>query len=86
MDVIFADPPYALGVESDLLDACAPAVIEGGLFVLQHPRRWEPPAPLRGWRLLRPRRFGDTVIDFFVREDTPDGASTTSDGVVSRDV
>jgi 16S rRNA (guanine966-N2)-methyltransferase len=85
-DIVLADPPYALGVESQLLAACAGVVVAGGTLVLQHHRRWQPPDGDPGWRRRRERRFGDTVLDFFVREEAGHGGDATPDGAVPRNV
>ena len=86
-DVVLADPPYALGVEAALLAACGGVLVPGGVLVLQHHRRWQAsPAALGGWRSLRARRFGDTVIDFFVREESTHGGDATQNGAVSGDI
>jgi 16S rRNA (guanine966-N2)-methyltransferase len=85
-DLVLADPPYALAVETALVAAGVTAVAPGGTLVLQHARRWQAPPPPDGWRLLRPRRFGDTVIDFFVREESAHGRDTPPHGAVPGDV
>jgi len=81
-DVMLADPPYALGAEDGLLQAARDRVVPGGWLVLQHGKQWQAPAELPGWQRGRPRRFGDTTIEFFVREEAGDGA----DGALSGDV
>lgn len=82
-DVVLADPPYAHGAESALLAAARQRVAPGGWLVLQHGRQWEAPAAPPGWRRQRPRRFGATTIEFFVREEARDGEP---DGTVPGDV
>jgi 16S rRNA (guanine(966)-N(2))-methyltransferase RsmD len=68
-DLILADPPYDAGVEAVLLGAArGPLLGPGGCFVLQHSRRWTAPRDLPDLALWRSKRFGDTVVDFFVRE------------------
>lgn len=84
-DLVLADPPYALGVETALVAACEMALAPGGILVVQHHRRWQAP-PAAGWQRLRERRFRDTVIDFFVREESGHGADTAPDGAVPRDL
>jgi 16S rRNA (guanine(966)-N(2))-methyltransferase RsmD len=85
-DLVLADPPYALGVETALLERCGDVLAPGGTLVLQHHRRWQAPARLAGWTPLRARRFGDTVIDFFAREESGDGRDATPDGAVPGDL
>lgn len=82
-DVLLADPPYALGAEDALLAAARRAVAPGGWFVLQHGTQWQAPEAPPGWRRERPRPFGATTIEFFVREEAGDGEP---DGAVSGDV
>lgn len=69
-DVVLADPPYDCGAEDALLAAWPPrAPSPGGCLVLQHRRSWvlqAVPVPLKPWRS---KRFGDTVVDFLVREE-----------------
>jgi 16S rRNA (guanine(966)-N(2))-methyltransferase RsmD len=85
-DLVLADPPYALGVESALLERSGDVLVPGGMLVLQHHRRWQAPAGLAGWTRLRARRFGDTVIDFFAREESGDGRDATPDGALPGDL
>jgi len=74
-DIVIADPPYALGVEDQLLESAAAKTSGQGWFVLQHGKQWAAPDSAPGWSRLRPRRFGVTVIDFFLREERGDGGS-----------
>jgi 16S rRNA (guanine(966)-N(2))-methyltransferase RsmD len=85
-DLVLADPPYALGVESALLERSGDVLVPGGMLVLQHHRRWQAPDGLAGWTRLRARRFGDTVIDFFAREESGDGRDATPDGALPGDL
>jgi 16S rRNA (guanine966-N2)-methyltransferase len=85
-DLVFADPPYDLGVETALLDAArGPALRPGGCFVLQHARRWQVPAALAGFRIGIGRRFGATQLDFFWREEES-GDRSTAHGALPGDV
>lgn len=68
-DVVLADPPYAAEVEAAVLAGAAGALGPAGVLVLQHPRRWQAPDEPAGFRTWRTKRFGDTTIDFFVREE-----------------
>jgi 16S rRNA (guanine966-N2)-methyltransferase len=68
-DLVLADPPYAVAAEAAVLAGAAPALRPGGVLVLQHPRRFAAPPDPAGFRTWRSKRFGDTVIDFFVREE-----------------
>ncbi len=82
-DIVIADPPYALGVEDRLLGSAAAHTGVEGWFVLQHGKQWAAPDSAPGWSRQRPRRFGVTVIDFFLREERGDGGP---DGAVPGDV
>jgi 16S rRNA (guanine(966)-N(2))-methyltransferase RsmD len=70
-DLVFADPPYA-DVRGDApavraLAALAPTVMsDGGILVLEHAERDEPPA-IEGLGLEETRRYGDTSLSFYRR-------------------
>ena len=83
-DVVLADPPYDAGLEEPLLQALEQA--RPGWFVLQHGRVWRLTHLPAGYRLFRSRRFGDTVVDFLVREEAADGGAQTQGGAVPGDV
>lgn len=86
-DVVLADPPYAAGVETALLEAArSPGLRPGGCLVLQHARRWVAPSPVPGFQTGQARRFGDTVLDFFWREEETLGGTNGPDGPLSRDI
>jgi 16S rRNA (guanine966-N2)-methyltransferase len=71
-DVVLADPPYAAGAESALVEAVGAVLRPGGWCALQHDARIEVPAAA-GLRAYAARRFGSTVVDFFWRaEDVHD--------------
>jgi 16S rRNA (guanine966-N2)-methyltransferase len=85
-DLILADPPYDAGLEADTLAALSPAALApGGCFVLQHRRSWSLRPP-EGWRSFRSKRFGDTVVDFLVREEAADGGSSRPGGALPGDL
>jgi 16S rRNA (guanine966-N2)-methyltransferase len=69
-DVVLADPPYEQGLDQATLEAISAHDLLRleGLVVLEHSRRDEPKAP-SGLTLLKSRRFGDTVISVFRREE-----------------
>jgi 16S rRNA (guanine966-N2)-methyltransferase len=66
-DLVLADPPYAAAVEDALLRAvcriCPP------LFVFQHHRSWQPTEIPGGFARVRVQRFGETVVDYFERQE-----------------
>jgi 16S rRNA (guanine966-N2)-methyltransferase len=54
VDVAFADPPYAFAGWDDLLTR-----LDAALVVVESDRSIEPPD---GWRVLRSKRYGTTVV------------------------
>ncbi len=74
-DLVFADPPFALPVDSPAHPAVllangtlARAVAPGGFFVVELPQ--EPPPASPSWELLRNRRYGQACVALYRR--TPD--------------
>ena len=71
-DLVFADPPFALGPDENahpvrLLEGAdlARCVASGGLFVVELPV--EPPTGNASWELLRNRRYGQAWVAFYRR-------------------
>jgi 16S rRNA (guanine966-N2)-methyltransferase len=85
-DLVLADPPYAAGLGADLLAVAGAALRPRGWFVLQQACRAAVTAAPAGLRVWRPRRFGDTRIDFFCREEDGLDASGAPDGALPGDV
>jgi 16S rRNA (guanine966-N2)-methyltransferase len=54
VDLAFADPPYAFAAWPDLLTR-----VDAGLVVIESDREVPPP---EGWRVLRQKRYGTTVV------------------------
>jgi 16S rRNA (guanine966-N2)-methyltransferase len=75
-DLVFLDPPYA----SDRLAAALSALVElallapGALVVAESDRR-HPPGPVEGLAAIDERRYGDTLITWFV----PRGPAAATD-------
>lgn len=71
-DVVFADPPYELAGDrawiERLLGAIAPVSRIGGVCVIEHSVRGEPPEAA-GWLSLRRRTYGETALSFLERAD-----------------
>lgn len=70
-DIIFADPPYEGGYVAktlNLLRRGYSILRDSGLFVLQHSVREEPEGDLAPFVLERRRRYGETVVSFFIEE------------------
>ena len=85
-DLVFADPPYADGVESKLLARIAPITTVGGIVVVQHDRRWvaaERSGPLRHFRRLQ---CGATVLDCFAHEEAAHEEPGAPDGSLPGDI
>lgn len=71
-DLVFADPPFALGEDdrahpaqlmaSGILARC---IAPGGIFVVELPA--EPPGGSDAWELLRSRRYGQAWTAFYRR-------------------
>ncbi|MBC7106363.1 MAG: 16S rRNA (guanine(966)-N(2))-methyltransferase RsmD [Firmicutes bacterium] len=73
-ELVFADPPYGSGFPGPLLDLLvrenllAPA----GLVILETGKRTPLPESAGGLRLLRHRRYGDSVLAFYVQKEVGD--------------
>ncbi len=69
-DLVIVDPPYA---ESDLLvatlAALEPHVQPGGRVVTKHAWRSEPPPQVGLLASERTRRFGETTLTFYRRQE-----------------
>lgn len=68
-DVVFADPPYALGAIPTLPALARPHLAAGGLFVLEHDARHAfADAPEASPALVWTRAYGRTVLSVFARD------------------
>ncbi len=65
--LIFADPPYNMGMPAKTLKAAATANCrsETGVVVIEHHKKDEPGEAPPGFSLWTSRRFGDTVLTFW---------------------
>jgi 16S rRNA (guanine(966)-N(2))-methyltransferase RsmD len=70
-DVIFADPPYGLGLAAEIRSGPAAWLAPGGLLVLQADAGSAEPEP-EGLRLARRRAYGRNVFHFFETGSAPD--------------
>ena len=73
-DLVFADPPYTSAEQREdyagrlITNAYLPAVLSpGGLFVLEKSPRHPLPAEIRGWEIVRQKRYGTTEVIFLTR-------------------
>ncbi len=74
-DVVFVDPPYA----SDQAAAALAGILEGDLLapgglVVVEAHRGHDPGPAEGFRRTDERRYGDTVVAWYAREE-PGGSA-----------
>ncbi|BCS33581.1 methyltransferase small [Luteitalea sp. TBR-22] len=64
-DIVFVDPPYAQRDLAPWVASAAPVLAPGGLVVLEHASRLEPPAAVAGLVLGRRLRQGDSALAFY---------------------
>jgi 16S rRNA (guanine966-N2)-methyltransferase len=67
-DLILLDPPYDITTTTEVLDASARALANGGLVVLEHATRREP-EPVASLEPMRRVKSGDSTLTFFARRD-----------------
>ncbi|MCE5333903.1 MAG: 16S rRNA (guanine(966)-N(2))-methyltransferase RsmD [Desulfobacteraceae bacterium] len=67
-DIVFADPPYGKGLIDDILEIIETVAAPKALFVAEQHAKDEPPRPSDVWEKYRERRYGDTLIELFLRE------------------
>jgi 16S rRNA (guanine(966)-N(2))-methyltransferase RsmD len=68
-DLIFTDPPYKDNYLNEMFGIISAdgLIAEDGIFVCEHEVKKGILAPM-GWKLLRSKTFGGTVIDIYSRE------------------
>ncbi len=64
-DIVFLDPPYAQRSLDPWVEIGAAHMAPGGLVVLEHASRIEPPAGVAGLHLTRRLRQGDSSLAFY---------------------
>jgi|Deesub1362B_J571_1020462.scaffolds.fasta_scaffold05677_3 16S rRNA (guanine(966)-N(2))-methyltransferase RsmD len=69
-DIIFADPPFRTPVAVDLLNQISklPILRKGGLFIYRHHQNEDVPSAWGKLEIWREKKYGDSVVKFFVRE------------------
>jgi 16S rRNA (guanine(966)-N(2))-methyltransferase RsmD len=72
-DLVFLDPPYAIG-PARALAALPPHVAAGGRVVVEHDRRAPPPDRIGPLALTDRRRYGDTEVSFYAMFEAMEGA------------
>lgn len=69
--MIFADPPYLKGFVQKVIDSVAGSeVLEGnGILILEHHKKEPCDFPQDKLDMFKQKRFGDTVISFFLKRN-----------------
>ena len=68
-DIVVLDPPYSEAAVRDALDAAARVAGPATRLVIEHAKRYSPPAGHAGLRLLRTVVSGDSALSFFGAAD-----------------
>lgn len=68
--LVFADPPYGLGKDAEILDLIARSakVAPGALVIIERSARNPAPETPPGLELTRSRSYGDTAVDFYEKD------------------
>lgn len=68
-DLIFADPPYLKGLVQRIVDSVARSEVlqKDGILILEHHKKENPSLPQENLSVFKQKRFGDTVISFFMK-------------------
>src|SRR5690606_23190215 len=64
-DLIFADPPYATGLDPSTLVALADLAAPGAELAVEHDRRTTLPMESGRWVRREERRYGETALSFY---------------------
>lgn len=67
-DLIFADPPYAWTVTSELYQAVSAVAAPACELAIEHSRRSAPPELAEGWVRRELRKYGDSAVSFYRRD------------------
>lgn len=70
-DILTLDPPYGAPGIADVIERVSrPGLVaRGGFVVLEHDKRWSPPADPDALRLRRTRLYGDTGVTLWQRDE-----------------
>lgn len=68
-EIVVLDPPYSDGAVQDALDAAVRITGPATRLVIEHAKRYSPPAGHGGLRLLRTVVSGDSALSFFGAAD-----------------
>ena len=68
--MIFADPPYLKGFVQRVIDSVAHSEVleKNGVLILEHHKKETFSFPEEKLSVLRQKKFGDTVISFFLKK------------------
>ena len=68
--MIFADPPYLKGFVQRVIDSVAQSEVleKNGVLILEHHKKETFSFPEEKLSVLRQKKFGDTVISFFLKK------------------
>ncbi len=69
--IIFADPPYQKGFAQKVIDLVVKHSLldKNGILVLEHHKKETFECPEERLLCLKAKRFGDTMVSFFLRQD-----------------
>jgi 16S rRNA (guanine966-N2)-methyltransferase len=69
--MVFADPPYLKGFAQKIIDSIAQLEVleENGILILEHHKKETFCLPGEKLSVLKHKRFGDTVISFFLKKN-----------------
>lgn len=67
--IIFADPPYLKGFIQKIIDSIVQSELleKGGILVLEHHKKESFISPEDKLLVLKQKKFGDTIISFFLK-------------------
>jgi len=64
-DFVFLSPPYAQGVDLNLLEKLAKVLKSGGLVIFEHSKDTKVPTKINSLKLLDERTYGAAKISFY---------------------
>lgn len=67
-ELIFMDPPYGKGYIEKTLACLAPVAVTESLVIAEHSTKDIPPGQCGEWQRAEVRRYGDTMISFYLRK------------------
>ena len=70
-DLVLMDPPYTLGPVNPVLNSIGHLAKEGALVTIGHSQRDRLEDSYEDLKLIRERRYGDTICSIYVKGDNP---------------